>query len=68
MSYHRKAVVDLGSESLVAITDFVSGEKDPRNLMIIFSVLRVIILEWDISGHVEVGYLNCWHPAVTDTC
>ena len=54
MSHHRNAIKDLGSESLVGITDLVSGEKDPRNLMIIFSILRVLMLEWDISGHAEV--------------
>ena len=39
--------------SLVGITDLVTGEKDPRNLMLVFSMLRVIILEWDISKHAE---------------
>src|ERR1700761_2656212 len=29
---------------------YFDGEKDPRNLMIIFSLLRVIGTEWDISG------------------
>lgn len=54
MSKHRNALLDLGSESLVGITDLVSGEKDPRNLMVIFSILKVVIVEWDISGHAEV--------------
>lgn len=45
---------DLGDETIVGITDLVSGEKDPRNLMIVFSILRVIMVEWDISGHAEV--------------
>lgn len=44
----------MGDESIIGITDVVSGEKDPRNLMIIFSILKVIMIEWDISKHAEV--------------
>lgn len=54
MFKHRNALKELGNESIVGITDLVNGEKDPRNLMVIFSVLRVVMLEWDISGHAEV--------------
>lgn len=44
----------MGDESLVGIVDLVSGEKDPRNLMVVFSLLKVVMVEWDISNHVEV--------------
>ena len=54
MSNHRSAVLSLGKESLVGIVNLVSGEKDPRNLMIIFSILKVVMVEWDIVGHAEV--------------
>ena len=54
MSTHRNALKELGDESVVGITDLVSGEKDPRNLMVIFSILKVVMVEWDISGHAEV--------------
>ena len=56
MSRHRNALKEMGNESLIGITDLVSGEKDPRNLMIIFSNLKVVMVEWDISGHAEVRY------------
>ena len=46
----------MGEESLVGITTVVAGEKDPRNLMLIFSMLRVIMLEWDISSHAETMF------------
>lgn len=36
--------------------ELVGGEKDPRNLMIVFSALKVIIIEFDIERHVDVGY------------
>ncbi len=54
MSQHRAALKDMGEESITGITDLVSGEKDPRNLMIIFSVLKVVMIEWDITAHAEV--------------
>lgn len=54
MLKHRNALKELGNESIVGITDLVSGEKDPRNLMVIFSVLKVVMVEWDTSGHAEV--------------
>lgn len=54
MSSHREVLKAMGNESLVAITDLVAGEKDPRNLMIVFSVLKVIMMEWDVSDHAEV--------------
>ena len=54
MLKHRNALKELGNESIVGIIDLVSGEKDPRNLMVIFSVLKVVMVEWDTSGHAEV--------------
>lgn len=54
MLKHRNTLKELGNESIVGITDLVSGEKDPRNLMVIFSILKVVMVEWDIAGHAEV--------------
>ena len=54
MTSHRNALQDLGSESIVGITGLVAGEKDPRSLMVVFSILKVVMVEWDISGHAEV--------------
>lgn len=33
---------------------YFDGEKDPRNLMVIFSILRVPMTEWDISTDAQV--------------
>ena len=60
MLKHRNALKELGYESIVGITDLVSGEKDPRNLMVIFSVLKVVMVEWDISAHAEVCLITDW--------
>src|ERR1700742_3703009 len=47
------AVRAMKDESLVGITDLVAGEKDPRNLMLIFSMLRVLMVEWDMRDHAQ---------------
>ena len=57
MLQHRQALKEMGDEFIVGVTDLVSGEKDPRNLMIIFSVLKAVMIEWDISNHAEVRVL-----------
>ncbi|KAL4916665.1 RNAPII transcription regulator C-terminal-domain-containing protein [Aspergillus aurantiobrunneus] len=54
MSNHRTVLHEMGDTSLVGTVDLMTGEKDPRNLMLVFSILKVIMVEWDISNHVEV--------------
>ncbi|KAJ5455527.1 uncharacterized protein N7458_003791 [Penicillium daleae] len=54
MSSHRAALRDMGETSLVGIVDLMTGEKDPRNLMMVFSILKVVMMEWDITSHVEL--------------
>lgn len=48
----------MGDDSLAGIVDFMTGEKDPRNLMLVFSILKVVMVEWDISNHTEVRALD----------
>ena len=55
MSKHRNVLESMGDKAVIGITDLVSGEKDPRNLMVIFSILRVVMVEWDISCHAEAS-------------
>lgn len=47
----------MGDDSIVGIVDLMTGEKDPRNLMVVFSILKVVMMEWDISNHAEVPSL-----------
>ncbi|RAL09797.1 MET18/MMS19 family protein [Aspergillus homomorphus CBS 101889] len=54
MLNYRAALHDMGEESLVGIVDLVTGEKDPRNLMLVFSILKVVMVEWDVSNHAEL--------------
>lgn len=50
-----KALLEMGDTSLVGIVDLMTGEKDPRNLMMVFSILKVVMMEWEITNHVEVS-------------
>lgn len=54
MSRHREALREMGDESLMGIVDLMTGEKDPRNLMMVFSILKVVMMEWDVTNHAEV--------------
>ena len=47
----------MGSDFVNSWTKFVDGEKDPRNLMLLFSMDRVILLEFDVTNHIEVSSL-----------
>lgn len=42
-------------EFLAGYLKIADGEKDPRNLLLAFSIGRVILIEFDISSLVEVG-------------
>lgn len=53
---YRAQMKQLHEEDLEFMTGFISyfeGEKDPRNLMIVFSLLQVPMAEWDIGGHAQ---------------
>jgi len=52
------ALKDMGSDFVNSWTKFVDGEKDPRNLMLLFSMDRIILLEFDVANHIEVSYPN----------
>ena len=51
------ALQDINDEFLAGYISLVDGEKDPRNLMLVFSMDRVICIEFDISRHVDVRLL-----------
>lgn len=53
---NRLVLRDMGDESIVGIVDLMTGEKDPRNLMLVFSILKVVMVEWDITNHAEVCF------------
>ncbi|GAA5981336.1 hypothetical protein JCM11641_005289 [Rhodosporidiobolus odoratus] len=53
MSRSRPALKRLGNEFLKGYAELVEGEKDPRNLMISFGLIRVMLLEFEAESCVE---------------
>ncbi len=45
----------MNKEFLDSYIFLAEGEKDPRNLLVAFAIARVILIEFDITRHVEVG-------------
>lgn len=37
---------------------YFDGEKDPRNLMVVFSILKVPMTEWDVGKNAQVRILH----------
>lgn len=54
------ALKSLGKEFLSGYISLAEGEKDPRNLLLAFAIDRVLLLEFDISAHVEVSDAPKW--------
>jgi DNA repair/transcription protein MET18/MMS19 len=50
----------MGNEFLRGYIELADGEKDPRNLLLAFSITRVILIEFDISNHVDVRWNPVW--------
>jgi DNA repair/transcription protein MET18/MMS19 len=58
LTYVVKAIYNLHKVDPDFLSRFISyfdGEKDPRNLMVVFSILTVVMTEWDNLTNVQVG-------------
>jgi DNA repair/transcription protein MET18/MMS19 len=44
----------MGQDFVIGFIQAMDGEKDPRNLLLAFSLVKLIIHEFDISQRVEV--------------
>ena len=55
LALHRPVFKAMGSDFLNSFTKMVDGEKDPRNLMLLFSLEKVILLEFEVKEHIEVS-------------
>lgn len=65
MSRSRPALKRLGKEFVKGYCALAEGEKDPRNLMLSFSIVRVILVEFDVTDTIEVSSICAFDcPAV----
>ncbi|KAF5335990.1 hypothetical protein D9611_006343 [Ephemerocybe angulata] len=64
MANHRDVLKGMGLKFLDGYLSFVEGEKDPRNLVLVFAMDRVILIEFDISQRVQTFYdvIFCYFP------
>ncbi|OQO04229.1 hypothetical protein B0A48_10840 [Cryoendolithus antarcticus] len=56
MAKYRTALQSLHDSDANLLPSFIAlfeGEKDPRNLMIVFSVLQVPLAEWDVHAYAQ---------------
>lgn len=60
---NRIALLKMDKKFLTGYLALADGEKDPRNLMVAFAIARVILIEFDITDHVEVPF----HPLLCFT-
>jgi hypothetical protein len=53
-SHFLRALKTMGDEFLSGYILLSGCEKDPRNLLLVFAITRVVLVEFNISNHVEV--------------
>ncbi|THH18072.1 hypothetical protein EW146_g2870 [Bondarzewia mesenterica] len=61
---HRDALISISDEFITGYAALADGEKDPRNLLLAFSIDRVIIIEFDITNNIETLFniTFCYFP------
>ncbi|RIA93901.1 Dos2-interacting transcription regulator of RNA-Pol-II-domain-containing protein [Glomus cerebriforme] len=61
---HLTALKQMGQDFVVGFIQAMDGEKDPRNLLLAFSLIKLIIHEFDISQRVELLFevTFCYFP------
>ncbi|UZJ54019.1 hypothetical protein CBS101457_003339 [Exobasidium rhododendri] len=65
LSRHRQALKSMGSPFLTGYIELVEGEKDPRNLVYIFAMDRVLLVEWEMDKEMIEAFFDvtyCYFP------
>ncbi|KAI8370563.1 Dos2-interacting transcription regulator of RNA-Pol-II-domain-containing protein [Radiomyces spectabilis] len=64
IEHHLPALQGPDLNFIPGFVNFMDGEKDPRNLLVAFELIRVIIDKFDISRHVEDLFeiVFCYFP------
>ncbi|KAI0738521.1 ARM repeat-containing protein [Daedaleopsis nitida] len=64
VAHQRDALKAMGEEFISGYVRLAEGEKDPRNLLLAFAIDRVLLIEFDVSKHIE-DFFNitfCYFP------
>lgn len=65
LSRHMNALKALGKDFLKGYIELVEGEKDPRNLVYIFAMDRVLLIEWEMDSETIEAFFDvtyCYFP------
>ncbi|KAG5340290.1 hypothetical protein C0989_002306 [Termitomyces sp. Mn162] len=64
MARNRDALKQMGKAFLSGYASLAEGEKDPRNLLVAFAITRVILIEFNITEHIEslFNITYCYFP------
>ena len=54
LAKHRHAFLDLGDDFLIRYCHLIEKEKDPRNLLLVFGITKVLLLEFPVKNVIEV--------------
>lgn len=60
VSLHRSALKSMGKPFLKGYVSLAEGEKDPRNLMYLFTMNRVILIEWELDEELAEVSCSCY--------
>lgn len=52
------ALKGMGDDFVASYVKVAEGEKDPRNLLMAFGIMRVILIEFDPYLHLEVSRID----------
>lgn len=65
LSRQRQTLKSMGDKFLKSYIELVEGEKDPRNLVYIFAMDRVILVEWEMDKDIVEAFFDvtyCYFP------
>ncbi|CAO1628141.1 unnamed protein product [Sympodiomycopsis kandeliae] len=65
LNNHRNTLKAMGKSFLKGYIQLAEGEKDPRNLMYLFAIDRVLLIEWEIDTEMAEEFFDityCYFP------
>ncbi|CAB4400794.1 unnamed protein product [Rhizophagus irregularis] len=64
LKHHLSVLKQAEQDFVIGFIQVMDGEKDPRNLLLAFSLVKLIIHEFDISKHIELLFevTFCYFP------
>lgn len=55
LNSHRKVIKKMGTDFIRIIDSLAATERDPRNLMLVFTMIEIVLNEWDEGSITETS-------------